>query len=365
MKTVLTITRWIVGLLFIFSGLVKANDPMGLSYKMQEFFEVWNLHGFHDYTLALSVLMIAFEIIAGVAVILGWQFRLFSWLLLLLIIFFTFLTAYALFSGKIKECGCFGDCFKLTAKDSFIKDIMLTLLIVYLFIFRFRVRTLIGNTLSILILICTTVISFYIQFYVLKHLPIVDCLPYKKGGHIMTLRQIPSNSVPDSVVITFIYEKKGTRVEFDADHFPDDFSDTTYKFVERYDKIVRKGNAEPPIKDFVLINERENDVTDSVLSLKGKTLIIFSKTWDAEWNLPYSELKEVADEFSIPLFISTSDPAKVRKHLNGSILKSDFVAIKTAARVDPTIYLLENGTIQGKWALADTETMISYIKNNP
>ncbi|MFN5642021.1 MAG: MauE/DoxX family redox-associated membrane protein, partial [Sphingobacteriales bacterium] len=68
MKNLLTLTRWVVGLLFIFSGLIKANDPMGLSYKMQEFFEVWNIHGFQDFTLSMAVLMIAFEIIAGVAV---------------------------------------------------------------------------------------------------------------------------------------------------------------------------------------------------------------------------------------------------------------------------------------------------------
>src|SRR5918993_2253302 len=103
MKTLLSISRFIVGVLFIFSGLIKANDPLGLRYKMQEFFEVWGMHAMHDYTLAFSILMIAFEIIAGVAVLVGWKMRLFSWLLLLLTIFFTFLTGYALFSGKIKE----------------------------------------------------------------------------------------------------------------------------------------------------------------------------------------------------------------------------------------------------------------------
>src|SRR5215213_7917371 len=133
MKTVLLIIRWIVGLLFIFSGLVKANDPLGLSYKMQEFFEVWGMHALNDFTLAFSVVMIAFEIVAGIAVLIGWKFRIFSWMLLLLILFFTFLTGYAVLSGKIKECGCFGDCIKLTAMDSFVKDLILLGLIVFLF----------------------------------------------------------------------------------------------------------------------------------------------------------------------------------------------------------------------------------------
>src|SRR5215813_9061893 len=125
MKYVINIARIIVGVLFIFSGLIKANDPLGLSYKMQEFFEVWNIHWLDNYTLAFSIIMIVFEIVAGVAILLGWKMKLFSWLLLLLIIFFTFLTGYAFLSGKVKECGCFGNCIPLTADQSFMKDLAL------------------------------------------------------------------------------------------------------------------------------------------------------------------------------------------------------------------------------------------------
>ena len=132
MRFLLGFLRIIVGALFIFSGLIKANDPLGLSYKMQEFFEIWGMGFLDDYTLTLSILMIAFEIIAGVAVLLGWQFRLFSWMLFILIVFFTFLTGYAVFSGKIKECGCFGDCIKLTSNQSFIKDLVLFAMIGFL-----------------------------------------------------------------------------------------------------------------------------------------------------------------------------------------------------------------------------------------
>src|SRR5215212_7932019 len=155
MKTLLTLSRLIVGVLFIFSGLVKANDPLGLSYKMQEFFEVWGWHGLNDLTLGFSIIIIAFEIIAGVAVLVGWKFRLFSWLLLLLIIFFTFLTGYAVLSGKIRECGCFGDCIKLTAMDSFIKDLILLALIIFLFAFRDRVRPVFSGTVNIVLLLLT------------------------------------------------------------------------------------------------------------------------------------------------------------------------------------------------------------------
>src|SRR6201990_1400020 len=149
MKVFLNISRIIVGVLFIFSGLIKANDPLGLSYKMQEFFEVWGLNGFNNYTLTLSIVMNVFEVLAGVAVIVGWRMKLFSWLLLLLIIFFTFLTGYALFSGKIKTCGCFGDCLPLTPAQSFGKDIFLLILILILFANNKKIRSALRPTAAV------------------------------------------------------------------------------------------------------------------------------------------------------------------------------------------------------------------------
>src|SRR6201991_4877078 len=146
MKILIAIARTFVGILFIFSGLVKANDPLGLSYKMQEFFEVWNFHWLDHFTLAFSIIMIVFEIVAGVAVLLGWRMRLFSWLLLLLILFFTFLTGYAYLSGKVRECGCFGDCIPLTAGQSFTKDLLLLVLIVFLFGVREKIRPVLNQT---------------------------------------------------------------------------------------------------------------------------------------------------------------------------------------------------------------------------
>jgi uncharacterized membrane protein YphA (DoxX/SURF4 family) len=362
MKTALTVTRYIVGILFIFSGLVKANDPMGLSYKMQEFFEVWHMPFLNDLSLFLSVTMIAFEIIAGVAVIIGWRFKLFSWLLLLLIIFFTFLTAYAAFSGEIRECGCFGDCFKLSSMESFMKDIALTILIVFLFIYRNQISSALSNKMAFYSMIAATLFSFGLQFWVLKHLPIVDCLPYKQGANILEKRQIPVGAIPDSTVITFVYKKDGKDVEFDSDHFPADFNDSAYQFVNRYDKVVRKGNAEPPIKDFVLVNENNIDTTDAILTQKGQLLILFAKTWDAAWADDIKAIQSTAEKNGIPFIISTSVADQFRANINAPVMKSDFVAIKTAARVDPTLYLLDNGTIVDKWALTDAEKVYDLLK---
>src|SRR6185437_8743003 len=180
MKTILSVTRTIVGVLFIFSGLVKANDPLGLSYKMQEFFEVWNFHWLDHLTLAFSILMIVFEIVAGVAILLGWRIRVFSWLLLLLILFFTFLTGYAFYSGKFTNCGCFGDCIPITPKTSFLKDIALTVLIIFLFKYRKNIRPYFSGNTNFGIMTAVTVFSIGLQWYVLNYLSLIDCLPFKK-----------------------------------------------------------------------------------------------------------------------------------------------------------------------------------------
>jgi uncharacterized membrane protein YphA (DoxX/SURF4 family) len=360
MKAILTITRYLVGILFIFSGLIKANDPLGLSYKMQEFFEVWGLHSLNDFTLAFSVLMIAFEIIAGVAVLIGWQMRLFSWLLLLLIIFFTFLTGYALFSGKIKTCGCFGDCIPLTADQSFIKDLLLLVGILLLFVNRNRITSYMGSRSSLLILALTTFFSFGLQWYVLNYLPILDCLPYKKGVRITEQMKIPAGAIPDSTVITFVYNKGGQELEFTADQFPDDFDESVYTFVRRYDKLIRKGNAEPKIKDFVLLAPTGTDTTDAILAQPGEMHWLFIQALNE--NDKKSILRELDQLASTvrssgrPVYIITPIAKDVEAFLTASktpffVFRSDAVAVKTAARYPATIYRLMDGVVVEKKAV--------------
>lgn len=370
MKTFLNISRFIVGVLFIFSGLVKANDPLGLSYKMQEFFEIWNMHWLNDYTLAFSILMITFEIIAGVAVLVGYKMRLFSWLLLLLIIFFTFLTGYALFSGKVRECGCFGDCIPLTADQSFMKDLFLLVLIIPIFIYSNRIKPALSVKSSIVILFFSTVLTIALQWFVLLHLPVVDCLPYKIGNNIPEKMKAPPGSIPDSTVINFVYKKDGKEVEFTAESFPDDFDDSIYTFVKRYDKVVRKGNASPRIKDFLLKTYWGNDTTQALLSEDRYQLYLFVKNdyktdrWPAIMNLVLS----TAHDKHIEPFLVTSIPFETLMEAPMKIftvmtpLACDAVAIKTAARANPTLFLVKNGTIMGKWAYTDLEQAVKVLQ---
>lgn len=375
MKLLISIVRAVVGILFIFSGLVKADDPLGLSYKMQEFFEVWNFHWLDHFTLAFSIIMIVFEIVAGVAILLGWRMRLFSWLLLLLIIFFTFLTGYAYLSGKVRECGCFGDCIPLTAGESFAKDLILLVLIVFLFAVRDRIQSALPKAGSIAVLTLATLLSFAFQWYVLVHLPVVDCLPYKAGNNIPEKMKNPPGSVPDSTVITMVYERHGQKLEFDASHFPKDFDDS-YHFVSRYDKLIRKGNAEPAIKDFNLLTGEGADTTQAVLAAKGYKLFIYMKDMDfiPRSREGFGEVITMTKAKNVPVFFITGDYDNLISWVrqNGidtlvTVLKCDATAIKTAARSHdkPTLYLLKNGTILKKWSYTDYNAAIPSVAELP
>ncbi len=374
MKTLIAIARVLVGVLFIFSGLVKANDPLGLSYKMQEFFEVWNFHWLDSFTLAFSVIMIVFEIVAGVAILLGWRMRLFSWLLLLLILFFSFLTGYAYLSGKIRECGCFVDCIPLTAGESFGKDLVLLVLIVLLFRVRDRIRPILSQVGSAAILILATILTIAFQWQVLQHLPLVDCLPYKAGNNISEKMKAPPGAIPDSTVITMVYQKDGKKLEFGANAFPADFNDS-YHFVSRYDKLVRKGNMEPPIKDFNLLTGDGTDTTVSVLSAKGYKLFVFMKEvldFHPYWNREFSVLMTMAKSKQVPIFFITGDYDRLvswtqQQGLTGevTVLKCDATAIKTAARANPTLYLIKGGTILRKWSYSDFDAALPAINELP
>ena len=370
MKILINLARIIVGVLFIFSGLVKANDPLGLSYKMQEFFELWGMHALNDYTLAFSIAMIGFEIIAGVAVLVGWKMNLFSWLLLLLIIFFTFLTGYAVITGKPKECGCFGDCIPLSASQSFMKDLILLALILFLFIYRHRIQPIFNTRNNILTLFFSAVFSFAFMWYTLLHLPVVDCLPYKVGKNIFNEMKIKEGAQKDSTVITFVYEKGGKELEFTADKFPDDFNDSLYKFIKRYDKVIREGNALPKIKDFSLTNAQGQEVTEQVLAAEGYKLLWFlGQDWkEGRWVMFADALAKESAEKSIPSILVTSisleqlSKRPIPLFSRVTPYTCDATAVKTAARANPTLYLLKRDTIVNKWSYADLEVAIKYIR---
>lgn len=369
-KSIITITRLLVGILFIFSGLIKANDPLGLSYKMQEFFDLWQMGFLNDYSLAFSIIIIAFEIIAGIALLLGWQIKKISWLLLLLIIFFTFLTGFAYFSGKFKNCGCFGDCIPITPLTSFIKDLLLLAMISFLFYHRNKIKPLFSKTATTTLMILGTIFSFGLQWYTLTYLPVLDCLPLKKNNNISEQLKVPANAISDSFAIRFVYEKNGKQFDFSPVELPSDLD--SYKFVERKDKLVRKGNAEPALKGFSLNTLTDADSTQAILQLPGYAILLFinDEKGNVLADLKGSEMEKaiaLAKQKNIPVYAVSNTAATIKSQIDKMgwqipVFKIDFTAFRTAARTNPVVYLIKEGTVINKWPEPKAGDLIRTIE---
>jgi len=293
--------------------------------------------------------------------------KLFSWLLLLLIIFFSFLTGYALLSGKIKTCGCFGDCLPLSPAQSFTKDLILFVLILILFANRRKiVSSLRPFTAVSSLLLCVVLISA-LQAYVMKHLPVVDCLPYKKGNNILKEMQPPPNAVQDSVVMVFKYKKNGKISEYTMENLPADL-DSTYEFIDRSDKVVRKGNATPPIADFALFTLNEADTTAALLHSKDQYVLLFAKdfsTFNKWMNDDFKNFLPKLQQKNTRFYIVTADKQNAEKiigNIPAEFLLCDATVIKTAARVNPTYFVMHGADIVDKFSYVDLNKHINNVK---
>ena len=375
MRVLIRIIQSAVGVLFIISGLVKANDPLGLGYKMQEFFELWsnelatghfflkggmiNFFDFlHQQSLALSIFMITLEIIAGVALLLGWKKNFILWLLLSLIVFFTFLTGYAYLSGKFTNCGCFGDCLPITPLTSFTKDLVLMVLIIALIMGRKYITPVFSGATRGFIVAIALGLTLLLQWFVLNYLPLVDCLSLKKGNNIAVQMKPPPGSVPDSFAIRFIYEKGGKQFEFAPENLPADYN--TYKFIDRKDQLIRKGNAEPALKGFSLTGLSGQDSTEAILSQPLSILLFFQDVHSDKWiNKDLDALVGSAKQKGVPLYIvspSGPDAMKLFKGQTGlQFFNCDFTVVRIAARTEPAVYILKKGMIWNKYSSQQLE----------
>ena len=269
------------------------------------------------------------------------------------------MTGYTFYTGYPKNCGCFGDCLLISSKTSFLKDVVLLLLIAFLLWKQHLIKPIFSEKSSTWFMLAVTIFSFGLQWYALTYLPVVDCLPYKKGNNIPEKMKMPANAIPDSTVITFTYEKAGKKVEFTADNFPADFDTNLYRNPNRYDKLIRAGkNNEPPIKGFSLSGPTEVDSTQIVLD-HPYAILVFIENFDvpvSKWKKDFETIYAAAKSKNVPAYVVASNRIEAIRQFAGTgfgdiqVFKCDFTAIRTAARTSPCVYLLQKGTIKGKWS---------------
>jgi hypothetical protein len=257
-----------------------------------------------------------------------------------------------LFSGKIKTCGCFGDCIPLTPKVSFIKDVVLLFSILILLFNHKKVKSNLHKALGIFILILSTGLVGYGQYYVLQHLPFIDCLPYKRGNDIQEQMKVPEGAVPDSVSIQMSFKKDGKTVQFDINQFPTDF-DSTYVYQDRKEVLIQKGNGKvAKIVDFSLFTMNNVDTTSALFNTNTPYVFIFSGNLDT--TIPWETLISKIQKNHKLVYLITADKAKaVQLKLGIPVLIGDMTMIKTAARVWPTVTIMNGSRIMEKQSYID------------
>ena len=362
MRVFYTLSRYLVGLILIFSGAIKINDPVGTQIKLEEYFSLFStdftsiFEILIPYALMISVFLCCLEIVIGVALIINYRMRVISKILLGLIVFFTFLTFYSAYFNKVTDCGCFGDAIKLTPWQSFYKDLILLSfsLIIYFLHSKlryqdgfFKIKIFEDNVFKNGVIIFTSVISLVISYTAINFLPFIDFRPYKVGNYIPDLMQ-PSEVLKYS----YIMEKNGRNYEFD--NYPNDES-FTFKEIK-----LLNPEAEPKISDYSLWNE-DGDFTNE--SFLGNKLFIvihdvnklgIDRRKINEFITKLKKLKSDINFWVEPIVLTSSDSKSLSSFLdkNKISIKSiygDATVLKTMIRSNPGFLLMRNGTVRGKW----------------
>ncbi len=362
MKVIVGITRIFVGVLFIISGLIKLNDPVGFSFKLQDYFapEVLNLEFLVPFSLMIAVVVVIFEVLLGVMIIVGYAKKFTLYSLLTMIVFFTFLTFYSAYFNKVTDCGCFGDALKLTPWESFWKDIVLLVLILFLFFGRKYIQPFFSKNVRSILVALTMVLCLWLGYHVLMHLPVVDFRPYKIGANITEGMTVPEDAPPPIIEYLWKYEIDG-KEKVIANTTGQDPQPAGGTRIGVETQFLREP-YEPPIHDFA-IERNDEDYTEEFLAADN-VIVVIAYNLDNTEAEGYAAVKRVTNEalkkgYKV-IGLSASNTAETealteRNGLNFKFYFCDMTALKTIVRSNPGILELQNGTIMQKlhWNDAD------------
>ena len=373
-KTIITgICRTLLGLVFIFSGAVKAIDPLGTVYKIEDYLKAFG--GIFTDLLPLAEAaawgLIILELLLGVCMILNVRTQWTSWISLLFYCVMTPLTLYIALTNPVSDCGCFGDAVVLTNWQTFWKNVVLILLAIMLVALRGSIRSLWVWWMECLIALLTILAAMAFMAWTNNHLPIKDFRPYKIGNHIPTLMEYPEDAEPDQYEISFVYAKDGIEQTFTLENYPK--GDSTWTFVRQESKLIKKG-YEPPIHDLEIMNVDYEDITWDILeSEEPVTLVVMydlakadkeqiskiEQLYNAELQRSCAELLN-SDEVALnnTMYILTGSSTNEiitfsMEHpaLSDCICTCDPVTLKTIVRANPGVIVVQNGVIIDKYNL--------------
>jgi uncharacterized membrane protein YphA (DoxX/SURF4 family) len=362
MRFFAVLCRLAVGVLFVFSGFVKAIDPLGSNYKFIDYFEAFGTTFMEPLAMPLGVLLAAAEMLIGLCLVVGLRTKLAAWALLLFMSFFTVLTLVLAIFNPVSDCGCFGDAIKLTNWQTFFKNIILFVPTLVIFAYRERYKPFTHPALEWLCVLLFLGGGLALSAWCYRHLPPLDFMPYHVGQHIPSAMSVPNGAPHDVYKTVLVYAKDGVEKEFSDTDFP--WQDSTWTFVDSRSTLLQKG-YEPPIHNFSITHSVEGDITDSVLSADYAFLVIAPKLEQSE-NDSWDEFKAIAasakakGHLFVGLTSSTQDNVQsvIKLYaLNFDIGTADETTLKSMVRAHPGLMLLHRGVVVGKWSWRDLPSL--------
>lgn len=354
MKVFRTTSRFIVGLVLLFSGFVKGIDPLGSAYKFNDYFAAFGMEFLDPLALPLGIVLSTFEFILGAALVLNIRMRQTSWIVLLFMGFFTLLTLYLALENPVSDCGCFGDAIVMTNWETFYKNLVVMVFVGIIFFSRHRFQQVYSKIQETGLMISSLVIILAFSFYSYYHLPVIDFRPYNIGASIPEKMKIPEDAPKPEYKTILKYKKDGQVKKFTMDSLPD----STWQWVETKNIQVKEGYT-PPIDGFSITTLQGSDITDIVLERGEPTFLLIA------YNLKKADRSDMDDinrlyEFCrdnnecsfIALTASVEKEIEKFKQETGAeftFYHTDEITLKTIVRSNPGLMLIRKGTIQDKW----------------
>lgn len=353
-SNILLIARIIFGLVFLFSGFVKAVDPLGTAYKISDYLEAFSLTSLDFLAFPASLLLIATEFTIGFNILFNVHLKASTWIASLFMLVMTPVTLYLAISNPISDCGCFGDAIVMTNWQTFYKNVVLCIILAIIALLQNHTRPWLSNWGAWIVTLLPILISFGISIYCYNLLPIIDFRPYKIGNNIIEGMQIPEDAPLDKYETTFFYEKDGIEQAFTLDNYPAE--DSTWTFVRQESKLIEQGFV-PPIHDFSIITE-DGDITDLVLEDAGYTLLVIShkveKASTKNIKCVKSTIANAKKAGANVIWLTSSYSDDIEKFkseygINDTFGATDDITLKTIVRSNPGLVLIKDATVIEKW----------------
>ena len=354
---IVNLCRMALALTFILSGYVKAIDPLGTQYKLNDYAAAMHLSEYiPDWlTLTGAIALAMTEFALGIFMLFAIRRHLVSRLMTAMMVMMTLITVWIFIANPVKDCGCFGDAIKLTNGETLLKNIVLLAAAIVTAMRPLDMARLISKSNQWIVTNYTLVYIVCTSLYCLYALPTFDFRPYHIGADIKKGMEIPEGAEQPEFETTFILKKNGQTREFTLDNYPD----STWEFVDSKTVQTRQG-YEPPIHDFSLTDtETGDDITDNVLSHKGYTFLLISRSLAYADDSNFGDIDQIyeyASEHNIPFYCvtaSTDSDINRWRDLTGAeypFCTADETTLKTIIRSNPGLLLLKDATIIGKWS---------------